>query len=198
MDVKKIVKILFFFIFLTSLMYIFYDKYYKIDKSNTVSPPIDTIDNSGDTNLTYNSNIIEDVNYKSTDAQGNQYIISAKRGEIDYSEPNILFLTDVTALIKLKSSERIEITSDFGKYNSNNFDTIFSKNVLINYLDNRIKANYLDFSLEKNLMIISGKVIYNNLENILEADAVEINIKTKDTKIFMYENKKKVNIRSIN
>ena len=198
MDVKKIVKILLFFIFLTSLMYIFYDKYYKIDKSNTVSPPIDTIDNSGDTNLTYNSNIIEDVNYKSTDAQGNQYIISAKRGEIDYSEPNILFLTDVTALIKLKSSERIEITSDFGKYNSNNFDTIFSKNVLINYLDNRIKANYLDFSLEKNLMIISGKVIYNNLENILEADAVEINIKTKDTKIFMYEDEKKVNIRSTN
>ena len=179
-------------------MYIFYDKYYKIDKSNTVSPPIDTIDNSGDTNLTYNSNIIEDVNYKSTDAQGNQYIISAKRGEIDFSEPNILFLTDVTALIKLKSSERIEITSDFGKYNSNNFDTIFSKNVLINYLDNRIKANYLDFSLEKNLMIISGKVIYNNLENILEADAVEINIKTKDTKIFMYEDEKKVNIRSTN
>jgi lipopolysaccharide export system protein LptA len=198
MDVKKIVKILLFFIFLTSLMYIFYDKYYKIDKSNTVSPPIDTIDNSGDTNLTYNSNIIEDVNYKSTDAQGNQYIISAKRGEIDYSEPNILFLTDVTALIKLKNSDNIEITSDFGKYNSNNFDTIFSKNVLIRYLDNKIKANYLDFSLEKNLMIMSGKVIYNNLENILEADAVEINIKTKDTKIFMYENEKKVNIRSIN
>ena len=198
MDVKKILKILLFFIFLISILYLFYYKFYKIDKNNTISPTIDTIDNVDDTNLSYNSNIIEDVNYKSTDAQGNQYIISAKRGEIDYSEPNILFLTDVTALIKLKSSDRIEITSDFGKYNSNNFDTIFSKNVLITYLDNKIKANYLDFSLEKNLMIMSGKVIYNNLENILEADAVEINIKTKDTKIFMYENEKKVNIRSIN
>ena len=195
MHVKKIVKIFLFFIFLISLLYLFYYKFYKTDKSITISQPIN---NSIDTNPSYNSNIIEDVNYKSTDAQGNQYIISAKRGEIDYSEPNILFLTDVTALIKLKSSDRIEITSDFGKYNSNNFDTIFSKNVLINYLDNRIKANYLDFSLEKNLMIISGKVIYNNLENILEADAVEINIKTKDTKIFMYEDEKKVNIRSTN
>ena len=179
-------------------MYLFYYKFYKIDKTTTISPTIDTIDNVDDTNLSYNSNIIEDVNYKSTDAQGNQYIISAKRGEIDYSEPNILFLTDVTGLIKLKNSDNIEITSDFGKYNSNNFDTIFSKNVLINYLENRIKANYLDFSLEKNLMIMSGKVIYNNLENILEADAVEINIKTKDTKIFMYENEKRVNIRSNN
>ena len=198
MDVKKILKILLFFIFLISILYLFYYKFYKIDKNNTISPTIDTIDNVDDTNLSYNSNIIEDVNYKSTDAQGNQYIISAKRGEIDYSEPNILFLTDVTGLIKLKNSDNIEITSDFGKYNSNNFDTIFSKNVLINYLENRIKANYLDFSLEKNLMIMSGKVIYNNLENILEADAVEINIKTKDTKIFMYEDEKKVNIRSTN
>ena len=198
MDVKKILKILLFFIFLISILYLFYYKFYKIDKTTTISPTIDTIDNVDDTNLSYNSNIIEDVNYKSTDAQGNQYIISAKRGEIDYSEPNILFLTDVTGLIKLKNSDNIEITSDFGKYNSNNFDTIFSKNVLINYLENRIKANYLDFSLEKNLMIMSGKVIYNNLENILEADAVEINIKTKDTKIFMYENEKRVNIRSNN
>ena len=198
MDVKKIVKILLFFIFLISLLYLLYYKFYKVDKSTTITPSIDTTVNDSDANLSYNSNIIEDVNYKSIDAEGNQYIISAKKGEIDYSEPNILFLTDVTGLIKLKNSDNIEITSDFGKYNSNNFDTIFSKNVLISYLDNKIKANYLDFSLEKNLMIISGKVIYNNLENILEADAVEINIKTKDTKIFMYENEKKVNIRSIN
>ena len=198
MDVKKIVKICLFFIFLISLLYLLYYKFYKVDKSTTITPSIDTTVNDSDANLSYNSNIIEDVNYKSIDAEGNQYIISAKKGEIDYSEPNILFLTDVTGLIKLKNSDNIEITSDFGKYNSNNFDTIFSKNVLISYLDNKIKANYLDFSLEKNLMIISGKVIYNNLENILEADVVEINIKTKDTKIFMYENKKKVNIRSIN
>ena len=40
-------------------------------------------------------------------------------------------------------------------------------------------------------MIISKNVIYTNLENILKADVIEMNIKTKDTKIFMYENKKK-------
>jgi hypothetical protein len=47
-------------------------------------------------------------------------------------------------------------------------------------------------------MLISKKVVYTNLENILKADVIEINIKTKDTKIFMYENKKKVNIKSKN
>ena len=195
MDVKKVVKIFLFFICLIGLLYFFYYKFYRIDNNTTITP---TTNINNDTNFSYNSNIIEDVNYKSMDADGNQYIISAKKGEIDYSKPNTIFLTDVSALIKLKNSDNIEITSDFGKYNINNFDTIFSKNVLITYLDNKIKANYLDFSLEKNFMIISGKVIYNSLENILEADVVEINIKTKDTKIFMYENKKKVNIRSIN
>ena len=47
-------------------------------------------------------------------------------------------------------------------------------------------------------MLISRKVVYTNFDNILKADVVEINIKTKDTKIFMYENQKKVNIKSKN
>ena len=45
-------------------------------------------------------------------------------------------------------------------------------------------------------MIISRNVIYTNLENILKADVIEINIRTKDTKIFMYQNNEKVNIKS--
>ena len=88
--------------------------------------------------------------------------------------------------------------SDFGKYNSVNFDTIFSKNLIIDYLDNKITGEYLDFSLERNSMIISKNVIFNNFNNILRADVVELDIKTKDTKIFMYEEKKKVNIKSKN
>ena len=63
-------------------------------------------------------------------------------------------------------------------------------------MENKINGEYLDFSLERNSMIISKKVVFTNIENILEADVIEINIKTKDTKIFMYENEKKVNIKS--
>ena len=144
----------------------------------------------------YKSNIIKDVNYTSKDADNNEYIITAKQGEIDYDKSNIIYLTKVKALIKLNNSENITINSDFGKYNTNNFDTIFSKNVIINYLDNKITGEYLDFSLKRNSMIISRNIIYTNLENVLKADVVEINIKTKDTKIFMYEDDEKVNIKS--
>ena len=100
--------------------------------------------------------------------------------------------------IKLINSDDISIVSEYGKYNSGNFDTIFSKNVIINYLNNEITGEYLDFSLERNSLLMTKKVVYTNLENILKADAVEMNLKTKDTKIFMYENQKKVNINSIN
>ena len=144
----------------------------------------------------YKSNIMEDVSYSSKDAKGNEYIVNASKGEIDYDRPNIIFLTNVRAFIKLTNSNDVTITSDFGKYNTNNFDTIFSKNVEINYLDNKITGEYLDFSIGRNSMIISKKVVYTNLENILKADVVEVNVTTKDTKIFMYKDNKKVNIKS--
>ena len=90
------------------------------------------------------------------------------------------------------------ITSDYGKYNTKNFDTIFSENVIINYLANKITGEYLDFSLDRNLMVISRNIVYTNPENILSADVLEMNIQTKDTRILMYEDNKKVKIKSKN
>ena len=139
---------------------------------------------------------MRDVYYASKDAKGNEYIIQASEGEIDYGQPNIIYLTNVKGFVKLNNSHNIEITSNYGKYNSNNFDTIFSKNVIINYLNNKITGEYLDFSMQRNSMIISRNVIYTNIGNILKADVIEIEITTKDTKIFMFQDNKKVNIKS--
>tara|TARA_B110000238_G_C15788339_1_gene294869 strand:- start:22 stop:522 length:501 start_codon:yes stop_codon:yes gene_type:complete len=144
----------------------------------------------------YNSNIIKDVNYVSKDLKGNEYIIDASEGEIDLENSNIIYLTDVRALIKLTNSNNVKITSDFGKYNISNYDTIFSRNVIINYIDNKIIGEYLDFSIARNSLIVSRNVIYTNNENILKTDVIEVNIDTKDTKIFMYNSNEKVNIKS--
>ena len=130
--------------------------------------------------------------------KGNEYSLNAGIGTIDQNESNFIFLKSVEANIKLKNYESIEISSNFGKYNINNYDTIFSKNVIITYLDTRIIGNYLDFSLDKNLMIISKNVSLKNDKSSLKADVIEINIETKDIKVFMYEENKKVNIKSFN
>ena len=188
---KKILLIFFTFIFFIIILFYFYQK-----SERKVENPIN--ENSVSDDIIYNSNIINNVSYNTKDANGNEYIIRAIKGQIDLENPNILYLTEVEAIIILANSENINIKSDYGKYNSDNFDTIFSKNVLINYLDNIITGEYLDFSLDRNSMIVSKKVIYTNSKNILEADVVNINLKTKDTKIFMYDKKEKVNIKSIN
>ncbi len=184
---KKFVKI-----FLIFFLIIFFISI-KLFKKST-----DKVDLNSQEDVVYNSNIIKDVEYTTKDKDGNEYYLKAGQGEIDFENSNIIYLTDVYALIKLENSENVTIYSDFGKYNSDNYDTIFTKNVIINYLENKITGEYLDFSLERNLMFISKNVIYNNPDNILEADVIEMNIKNKDTKIFTYEEKKKVKIKSKN
>tara|TARA_B100000575_G_C23136658_1_gene660504 strand:- start:2735 stop:3304 length:570 start_codon:yes stop_codon:yes gene_type:complete len=180
-----IFSIIFFLIIIISIFY------FKSEKKEVLKNEVEQKEEE-----IYSSNIIKNVKYFSKDTKGNAYSINASIGEIDYSNSNIVYLTEVRAFIKLKNSNEIKIKSDFGKYNINNFDTIFSKNVIVDYLENKITSEYMDFSLVRNSMVISKEVIYKNLKNVLEADVVEINIETKDTKIYRYNTSDKVNIKS--
>ena len=189
---NKYLRISFLILIVFILIILSYQKIFKKDKKIVSETTLVEKEN------TVNSNIIKDVKYTSRDVKGNEYVITASEGEIDFSDSNIIFLTDVYATIILKNSNVITISSSYGKYNSNNFDTIFSKNVIINYLHNKITGEYLDFSPKRNSMIVSKNIVYTNLKNILKADVIEIDLKTKDTKIYMYENEKKVKIQSRN
>ena len=194
MNKKKIVKFFIIIFIFTLLIFIYFKFFKKDDPLNINNQQIET-----DEEIIYKSNIIKNINYTSEDLKGNKYVVLAKEGEIDLNNSDIIFLKDVTAYIILKKKEEIiTITSNFGKYNSINFDTIFSKNVIIEYIDNKITGEYLDYSMIKNLMIISKNVVYTNLENILKADVIELDTSTKDTKIFMYNSEEKVNIQNIN
>ena len=142
------------------------------------------------------SNIIQNVKYSSKDIRGNEYILTANEGEIDVNNNSVIFLKGVKATIILNNLNKIFISSDFGKYNINNFDTIFNENILINYLQNNIKGEYLDFSLERNSMIISNNVIFSDNNNILKTDVVEIDIESKNTKFYMYDKNHKVSFKT--
>ena len=189
MKKKVIFSIIIFFLVLLTFL-IFKNKLTEQTENTEQNKPDDSED------ISYNSNIINDVYYSSKDVKGNEYIIKASQGEIDYNNSNIIYLTKVNGYVKLTNSNDIKITSDFGKYNSVNFDTIFSKNVIIDYLDNNILGEYLDFSINRSSMIMSREIVYKNSNNILKADVIEIDLDTKDTKIYMFQDNKKVNIRS--
>ena len=142
------------------------------------------------TNINQNSSstYIDNIDYVSFDAKGNRYNITAKQSEIKIENPDIMFLTDVIAYILIKDADTVKITSNFGKYNSKNYDTVFSENVIVIYPGHKITGEYLDFSFLKDLGTISKNVIYSGDKTNLFADKVEINLTTKDTKIFMENN----------
>ena len=193
---KKIFLKVLLILSLITISWFTYSEYFKKNKS-LLSKPLN-VTTEIDEEAVYNSNIIKDINYTSRDLKGNEYILIAKEGEIDLDNSDIIFLTNVTAYIKLiKNSELIVITSNYGKYNTINYDTIFSKNVKIDYVDNIITGDYLDFSMMKNLLIISRNVVYKNLENTMKADVIELDTTTKNTKIFMYNSNEQVIVTNI-
>jgi hypothetical protein len=199
MMVKKKFKIIFIFFLILILLVIFLKFSEKKMSDVTSNINNEEINSINDEELNNKSNIIKDLFYTSKDLKGNEYSIYAKEGEIDLDNSNVIFMSNVTAYIKLKKkSETVTITSNYGKYNSLNYDTIFSRDVKIEYIDNVITGEYLDFSLMKNLLMISRNVIYKSPKNIMMADIIEMDIKTKDTKIFMYNSEEQVNVKNYN
>jgi LPS export ABC transporter protein LptC len=194
MNIKTLIQALMFFLIIV-ISFIFYLEYFnknpKSLKVNTITKKIDIDENSS-------SNYIDDINYISSDTKGNKYQITAKKAEIDIDNPDLMFLENIVANVFIKYSDPVKIISDFGKYNSKNYDTVFSKNVIITYPDHKITGEYLDFSFINNLGTISRNVVYTGNKTKMFADKIEINITTKNTKIFMNDNNKKVLVKGTN
>jgi len=167
----------------------FYLKYFTKNFENAEEVPVvEKIDENKNKTSTY----INDINYVSTDVRGNKYQITAKLAEIKIENSDVMFLTDVIAFVFIRDKDTVKITSNFGKYNSKNYDTIFSDNVIVIYPGHKITGEYLDFSFLTNLGIFTTNVIYTGEKTNLFADEIEMNLTTKDTKIFMNDDGKKV------
>ena len=192
MNKKTTIQILLIFlIFLFSTL--FYLKYFK--NSQKISENIPKEEQQIITSQNDNSTYIDNVNYISSDTRGNKYQITAEQAEIKSEESDVMLLENLIAYIFIKDSDTIMITSNFGVYNSKNYDTIFSENVIILYPGHKITGEYLDLSFLKNLGTISKDVIYKGEKTSLFADKIEINLTTKDTKIFMDDKNKKVLVK---
>ena len=167
----------------------FYLKYFTKEFEDVKDTPIlEKVDENQNSDSTY----INDINYVSTDAKGNKYQITANQAEIKVENSDVMFLRDVVAFIYIKDSDKVKITSNFGKYNLKNYDTIFSENVILIYPGHKIIGKYLDFSFLNNLGTFTKNVVYTGEKTNLFADKIEINLTTRDTKIFMNDTGKKV------
>ena len=140
------------------------------------------------------ANIIENIEYKSSDETGNQYNIKAEYGEILNESKNLILMKNVTAKIIFNYNEEIIITSKKAIYNTLNYDTNFEENILIRYANHSITSNNVDLLFKDNKVKIYNEIDYNNLNTNLLADNAEIDLLTKNLRIYM-NNNKKINIK---
>jgi len=189
MNKKIIIQLILFFV-ITLFISLFFFKYLvktKIGKSD-----IDKVDHSSISNKEF-SNIIENIEYTSNDNIGNQYIIKAEYGEIQDKDSNVILMKNVNAEINFHNNEKITISSSQAIYNTINYDTNFKENVFIKYAQHNVRSNNLDVLFKDHKIKLYNKINYNNLNTNILADVMEIDLLTKDLKIYMNENDKKIN-----
>ena len=139
-------------------------------------------------------NVMENLEYKSSDKSGNNYIIKAKKGKVNLEKENLLILEDVYGEIKLVGKSTIYIYSNFAQYNKNNFDTRFYQNVLVNFEDKRFNCDNLDLFFKDNFGSMYNNIVFVDEDTQINADQVNINLLNGDINIKMFQEEKKIKI----
>ena len=198
---KKVsVQIILIFLIIFLIFYI-YKTYFKSKDSSKINQInnsqkeilIDSKDKQLEP-IDQNSNLIKDLKYVSKDALGNKYVITSKYSELNLESVNIINMKDVTAKITMINKEPLFVTSKYATYNNENYETTFFNKVLIKYHDSIINSEKFNISIVNNFAKVSEEVIFQNQEVRLEADIIEIDLITKNSKIFMIDENKKIKI----
>ena len=187
----------FFLLLIVIIIFYFISKTYFLNKKIEIIPD-KTNNNNEKILLEESSNLIKSISYFAEDKKGNNYTILSEFGELNEKKPDLIALTKVTAFINMRDKSQIKISSDKAIYNKFNYNSNFQGNVLIVYEGHRIASEKLNLMFEKNIIIIFDNVIYKNLNTKLEADKIEIDLITKESKIFMNKKSKKVKIINLN
>ena len=182
-----------FQIFILFIIFLFITLLFYLYLLNETVQKNDVSKNIFYTNSNENSsNIINNIEYKSVDALGNQYQIKARLGIISDENPNLILMQDVEAKIIFNNAEKIFINALVAEYNIVNFDTIFKENVDIIYDEHHLNCNNANLFFKNHKIKLYENIYYTNLNTSLLADEIEIDLLTKDLKIYMINKDKKV------
>ena len=138
--------------------------------------------------------LIKDLEYAFTDLSGNYYELFSKLGEVDMKNSDKIFMTNVEAYIYLKNSSKIKIVSKYANYNKANHETNFFENVKVTHLIHQATSDNLDISFSNNTASMYNNIVYNKPGTQLTADRLEIDLITKNTRMFMNNESEKIKI----
>ncbi len=182
---------LFLLFLLILISFFFYKKYFYINHKDVKQ------DEKKKILVENQNNLIKNLRYNVKFDNNTEYSITADLSEIFY-EDNIEFVSMQTVFAKFIDEQNVPliIISDNAIYNNSNYNTKFSNNVKITYLNNEISSQNLNLNFEENVVTIYNDVIYEGLQGLLKADNVAINLVTKEINMFMNDSKNKVKIQS--
>jgi lipopolysaccharide export system protein LptA len=105
-------------------------------------------------------------------------------------------MRNVVAIFSDEKNIPLKITSNQALYNNSNYNSNFSENVKVEYLDNVVLSDKLDINFGENIIKIYENVVYEGLQGTIKADNVVLNLITKNMKIFMQTKGEKVEVLS--
>jgi hypothetical protein len=138
--------------------------------------------------------LIKDINYSFSDSSGNYYELLSEVGKVDINNSDKIFMTNVVATIYLVDSSPVKITSKHANYNKINHETSFFENFKATHLIHTATSENLDISFNDNLASMYNNIVYNKQGTSLKADRLEIDLITKNSKIFMDNKTEKIKI----
>ncbi len=200
---KKTLTQVILLIFLAIITFLVFKNYYIKSGSKT-----DFTENDNKTSKDLSKsdkNIIKDISYTANNNRGDIYLLLADYGEIYSDNQELMFLTKVNGKITLADGTNVTIRSDFANFNTKNFETTFINNVIVKRKDEKITGDELYLVLEKdemeklnenkndeNIIRMSRNIVYKKPGYDLSADILEIDLITKNIKIYMLDKNKKV------
>ena len=185
MNNKTIFQVFLILLFLFLSIFFYFTYFYKKD-----TELISKQDKIADTNFSESPDgtTIKEILYESYDNEGNKFTIKSKSGTFDEKEKDEINMVNVEAQIILTNGTSITLVSDTARYNSLNSNTKFIKNVKLGYLNHIINSDNIDVIFTESKLEAYNNLIYKNSDINLSADKVKLDLLTKNTKIFMFDN----------
>ena len=194
MNKKIIIQLLLFIILLGIILSVFFIYFSEEKSQKKTNLETDKIINTETKIDSDTGTLIKDINYSFSDTSGNYYELFSEFGKVDIQNSNKMFMTNVKALIYLKDSPPIKIVSKHAIYNKIDHETNFFENVELTHLIHKTTSENLDISFNDNKASMYKNIVYNKPGTKLTADRLEIDLITKNTKIFMDNNSEKIKI----
>jgi len=191
---KILIQLLLLVLLLATIIFIFNLYFQKKDILKKTNLKIEDISNAEINIDDKTANVMKDINYSFSDVKGNNYLLISKFGKIDINNSNKIFMTDVIATIYLVNSSPIIIVSKYANYNKSDHETNFFEDVKLTYEEHKTFSQNLDLSFKNNIALMYNNIIYNKPGTELFADRLEIDLLTKNSKIFMDNNSEKIKI----